>query len=179
MAAPELRETPARRAAARARPDRDLVLSLLHFTMAGSIALVVLRFGRPLWALPVAALELSVGAGALARWRLEPILVHLRAGLYLGAAALLAYAGIGSSFLVLVVAAHAIATWAVRRIPAEGVPMLLDAYSGLRPASGIQERAARKRAGAEVRLLALIGALVPACATWLLLVSVLHDLARS
>lgn len=162
-----------------ARPRRDLVIVTLHLAMAGSVLWTVARFERPLWALALAALELAIAAAAFGRWRSKGILVLVRTAVFAVAAAVLAEAELVNSFLFAVILGHAIAVLAAHRDPAADVSFLGGAFSGLRPAATVQDRAVRDRADADVRYFARMATLVPAVATWLLLASILEDVARA
>jgi hypothetical protein len=101
----------AKRAAA--PPARDPVVFVLHIALAGSLVWVVRRYGGPLSVLPLAALDLAIAAGALARWRGERLLVYVRAGVYAIPGAVLFHSELGSEMLALLLLAHAATAWMV------------------------------------------------------------------
>lgn len=165
--------------AAPARPRRDLAVFGVHLAMAASFLWPVVRFGRPIWAVSVAALELAIAASMFTRGREQGTLLLVRSAAFVIGAALLALAGSVNLLVFAVILAHVIAVLAAHRDPASDLPFLSGAFSGLRSGASVQDRAVRARAAADDRYFVRVAILTAAVASGLLLASIVQDAARA
>lgn len=163
-------------AQAAAPPKRDPALGLLHGVFAASLLWATLGWRAPRWLLAVVAFEVAAAVSAQVPSRLARALVHVRAALYVGGAAVLFLFEIGGPLSFLVFLVHGATAWAFAR-NGQGTGESIPLGDLLPPARGLGESARRaNRSEARTRVRGLI--LIPVVMTWVFLLGGVRELAR-